>query len=240
MTYICFKCEKKINIVESLLSHLKIIHPFLQNFECKQSNCPRSFSNLSSFKKHYILEHKNFCSSSDTATNTYNHELQEIQSVIDCDVEIQQKSQLSESNIKYNLKYEILAFISSLYSSSSMPRNEIQIIINKFRDLLASVLNCTCDVLKSLGLKHTVITKLSETFNEAQDLLSVFKSEYLCFKYFKKSNSFIAPETYRVGERSVVKQKNTSQQPEMIFKNIEIQVIPLRKLLKKYLVTKYV
>ncbi|KAB0790200.1 hypothetical protein PPYR_15466, partial [Photinus pyralis] len=86
-------------------------------------------------------------------------------------------------------------------------------------------LNSECDSI--INVLHTL--------SDVQTMLAEFKSEYRCFKYFEECDSFIRPEVFSVGEHPVLNNKSTTQHPVLALKKIEIQKIPLRRVLQKFL-----
>lgn len=56
----CFKCFKTFIGIDSLIKHIRLLHPFEQNFVCKQDNCHRIFPLLNGLKKHLIKNHSKY------------------------------------------------------------------------------------------------------------------------------------------------------------------------------------
>ena len=49
---VCFVCDTVFLDNKALMSHYAVFHPFLNVYRCCDNNCRRSFSTLTSFRKH--------------------------------------------------------------------------------------------------------------------------------------------------------------------------------------------
>lgn len=55
--YLCFKCPNSFFAHTTLIRHIKIHHPFLSVYQCKQIGCFRSYKDLNGLRKHFQSHH---------------------------------------------------------------------------------------------------------------------------------------------------------------------------------------
>lgn len=139
MSYLCCECLKSFSASSSLFQHLKIMHPFLQRYECKQSKCHRSFPNISSLKKHFAISHNhNRFNTHSVRQNVFteselnNNNSSDNNSTMSNNDSEPEDTEHSDSSINKAL----LIFISKFYNNPSFPRKLVQLVLKKTKNLL--------------------------------------------------------------------------------------------------------
>lgn len=238
--FTCFGCLSSFSNHQDLLQHLKVLHPFVQKYECKQTDCNRNFPNLNGLRKHLlkmhplnmytekkanIITHKEVIDDSDQVNVPHDSNSDGNESV---------DNEGESGSPEYVCRNAILRVFSKYYGNSALPRNFVQIVLEDMGELLCSIF---CSI-KALIKPFSVNLKLQEVldifFTEIETTMESF-GEHLRFKYLEKSNFFIKPESYAVGERNELVKSKISPGTTMAVVKSDCQFIPLRKTLKQYL-----
>lgn len=249
MTVLCFVCSKSFTASTSLFQHLKIMHPFIQRFECKQSNCLRSFSNIFSFKKHFAVAHcqeycKKFTFPSQNLSNQPSSEHFSNGSSF-ANISIDNEPLIDDEHPscsfgetqnenddpkKSLLKMSLLVFISKLYANASFPRNLVQLVLNETRDLLKNIFSFIEEKLEKVPSRE-----MTSDLNKIILFFDIFQSEHSRFKFLKQAGYFVPPKTFYIGPRITLAKISTCEESNIEIKKAEGQIISLRDCMKQYL-----
>ncbi|KAJ8909352.1 hypothetical protein NQ315_014972 [Exocentrus adspersus] len=115
------------------------------------------------------------------------------------------------------LNEKLVSFICKLYAETTFSRKHVQLIIDDY-------------ILKTINSDHEIKEKdINHFFFEFENIFSSLDTEYLRFKYLEKSNYFVKPIEYIVGQKPD-KISNNKTLP----KNYTSQFIHIRDVLKKF------
>lgn len=237
---ICFECLKSFISIDILICHIKHLHPFAQNFVCKQNNCQRSFPRLNSLKKHLINNHTKceIVLHSDVGRQmkkSNNLNFLENENVIQDDsddTKYTNDKPFDSSELFYNA---ILHFISKMYSNSSIPRNIVTAIVNNAKELCDIIFICMESALKNQNVAEDALNIIRVISNEVNSIFEMLENEYKIFKVIKNSKYYIEPSSFFAGERYAIDRKKKSDKESMIVEKIQGQIIELHKILKQFL-----
>ncbi|KAJ8910980.1 hypothetical protein NQ315_003673 [Exocentrus adspersus] len=129
------------------------------------------------------------------------------------------------------LNEKLVSFICKLYAETTFSRKHVQLIIDDVKELLTEPLNIFREyILKTINSDHEIKEKdINHFFFEFENIFSSLDTEYLRFKYLEKSNYFVKPIEYIVGQKPD-KISNNKTLP----KNYTSQFIHIRDVLKKF------
>lgn len=101
---------------------------------------------------------------------------------------------------------KIVTFLAKLYNSLLLPRKYIQDIINFVTDFLKSgfisvLQTFISDLQKSFPVQEKGFADIQLMFQHLLDPFNSYETEYLKFKQFEESNTFIKPIEHVIGER---------------------------------------
>lgn len=177
--FICSECSSSFSQHKDLVQHLKILHPFLQKFICKQNECNRTYSNLNGLRKHFSTTHNLNLSSekltpinSNKITNSPRVNTEINATVHDCPNSAHYSVESGSKQIsgitfivQHPLfkKNAVLRFVSKLYGNSALPRNIVQIVITEVRELIKTMFDSIDYLIKPL-----------KNNNEVRDILHLF------------------------------------------------------------------
>ncbi|KAJ8914148.1 hypothetical protein NQ315_016226 [Exocentrus adspersus] len=101
------------------------------------------------------------------------------------------------------LNEKLLSFICKLYAETTFSRKNVQLIIDDVKELLTKPLNIFREyILKTINSDHEIKEKdINHFFFEFENIFSSLDTEYLRFKYLEKSNYFVKPIEYIVGQK---------------------------------------
>lgn len=235
--YTCFSCNKTFDSIDALIAHIKVFHLYLSKFECKQNNCYRHFPNISCLRKHLYKQHAFFETYSQPVSYGVNKadnskcvgfsESSKCPSFSECDNTPQKEK-------KSDLNSEILSLIGILYSISSLPRNLVQIIVDKVTEFVITISQEVDCILTNLNVESEGKSEISTVFNNIKKTLACLSSEYLRLNYFQKLKSYVPPKTIYFGEYSCSgKSKTTSD--TLVYKKAEGQIVDLITVFKLFL-----
>lgn len=191
---VCSECSKTFTSIDILIQHIKYLHPFLQSYVCKQSNCHRTFPILNSFKKHLIKNHSQ--SEMPQQSDTEKHiKLSKFSNSLEYHNINQDASNESHNNSFDNETYDIfqlienaiVSFISKLYSNSSLPRNIIQIIIEETKELFTSVIISIERELKKQNVVAHVFDTICAIFKKIDNIFEKLETEYKRLKFLQNN-----------------------------------------------------
>lgn len=240
---ICFKCSKTFINIESLIQHIRHLHPFEQSFICQQDNCHRNFPVLNGLKKHLIKNH----SKSETFQQLNADQIEESDSVYSVEDQniiqnsFTDKSYVSEhfdsepSDFFQTVQNAILRLISKMYSNSSLPRNIVQIVIEDIKELFNFIIACIEPVLNKEDVGINQCNKIYALFKKINNIFDTLDTEHKRFKFLEDNKYYIKPQAFFLGKRSINKMNKSSGYSNMIIQKSEGQIIELRKTLKAFL-----
>lgn len=134
------------------------------------------------------------------------------------------------SNFEKKVLSNATNFVANLYSYPKLPRNLCHEIIQKINNVYLGTLNEIKNFLKSRDDNNEEILEL---INIAEQSFHDFSTEYKTFEFFKNTGSFIEP-------KRVIIDAETSLSLDPNYTISDLHVIPLKKVLKKYLELPYV
>lgn len=138
--YSCYKCLKVFLSYLSLIRHVKFSHPHLDIYNCNQTNCHRTYKDLTGLRKHYQY---------DRCESINSNIMPNISQVIKIDSNLKQADIISPcddegqnslfdvtanagfdllKNVSANINSCITQYISKLYENPSLPRNLVQVV----------------------------------------------------------------------------------------------------------------
>lgn len=242
---ICFECLTSFVSIDILIQHIKHMHPFAQNFVCKQNNCQRIFPCLHRLKKHLTDNHIEYevVLHSDVQgqikrSNNLNflqyENVTQDDSIDECSTSTKYLSDkpFSSSELFYNA---ILHFISKMYSDSSLPRNIVPQIVNNAKELFDIIFVYIESVLKRENVTEDALNTVRVIYNEVTSIFEKFATEHKIFKVIKNSKCYVESSSFFIGERSVIDRKKKSDEVRMIVQKSEGQIIELHNILKQFL-----
>lgn len=240
MMFTCFHCNQVFSKSDTLLHHIKLMHSLLHRFDCKQENCFRSFSTISDLRKHFSTNHNDlrsntqpnlevssvFASIANISSSKDKNTLPKIQ---------KNKDEATTDQPDENLRNEILSLLGRLYSIPSLPRNIVQLVLDHISELFNTISEFMEKLIAKSKTKEDISLKFTQMSKNVKHTFICLRSEYLRLKYFENCQSYIKPETFKIGEYSTLQKVNTPHPPNLVFKKAEGQIIPLRKVLKSFL-----
>lgn len=255
-SYKCFKCKKLFLSYLTLIKHLKSSYQYLEKYYCNQENCNRSFNCLGSLKKHYRYDHLNVLTKSSfktlvptnylqkaclneqsTSTQSQNsNALDNMEFVADVNNEepaVNSKKSVSESVTEVDISDFITKYISRFYNIPSLPRNVVQTIIDNSQELIGDIYTAIFNKL-SLTVDQQ-IEKTRDVFFQISKSFDKLKSEHLRLKYFQNSKTFLRPESFYIGSRTMLGQISSTAPPELSVKKVEGKKIDIKMKLKLFL-----
>lgn len=245
----CPFCKSQFSEV-AFTSHIKLRHKTLirSTCYCPYENCFRSFNNFYAYKRHLNLKH-----------NTHVDRTQQIENELDKKVLVQFDNQqsptispshlahescanktfspsepcLSVENFSRIVDQRIALFIAELYANLTLPRSFVSDLIDKLNDLYGSTFISILKQKYNCEECNELPSDLNSMFNIVQHAFNNFSTEYKTFAYFEKLNILIIPQSKVVS--ASLKSRFVDGRRQVIVSNIEIQVIPIKSILKKFL-----
>lgn len=217
---VCCVCRRTFKTLKKLYKHIKDIHQPngpLNAYKCVETNCNRSFSTKRSYTNHFKREHTNIAISevsNEQVAELFSQTSNEVDSPQDYETHAVNSESVAEdinssycndtfSDFKKDIEVQLLKFICTLYGHASIPRNQVQKIVENLDHLIAfclkSVQTRIVAVLQQ-EQNNDSLSKVTEIFNDYDDIFLQFSSEYRRFKYFEESKLLIKPKPYRVGQ----------------------------------------
>lgn len=251
----CGFCFEAFQQVKDLMCHLKFIHNCGKRclHRCGEEGCFRSFPTQNSFKKHIKVHNNNTNDSLVLEENTPRHCLLQGKTIPETEILIGDDYFIGNDETDFTLKPESLSFdyceslkvfqdklqsnvlclITKLYADSTFSRKDVQTILDSVTDLLSEPIKLFKYALAQLMQSYSVSEHYRENIliyiSEFQNMFKTFGSEYLRFKYLVKSEDFISPVPYVVGQRF-----DNVKEGRALPRNYTSQFIPLGEVLKKY------
>lgn len=225
----CFKCGKSFNSSKSLIRHISLNYPYLNKYECIQSNCSRSFNDINGLRKHYSVSHslesshcslpaKNIPLTSDVLDNVANN------------TNTNENPTLNSPRI-FDVEKTVINFIAKLYSNPTLNRKNVQTIFDDITELFNNLLEHIHYKLTDADAPSVTFREESESINKIFENL---KSEYRRLKFFEKSDSFISPESFHIGTQTILDNISTPGMPGIKSKTDHGQKLSIKLRLKKF------
>ncbi|XP_031358295.1 uncharacterized protein LOC116182914 isoform X1 [Photinus pyralis] len=245
----CNKCQANFNNIKSLIVHLRLLHGLTDNskFCCNEFQCYRDFNSLNSFKKHLSKKHGNHRTNSISNTIAINSINIPITNIIETSSLIDHSSttdtsktqnMIIEDNLllefQNELKNNTLLFVTDLYGNTTLTRKHVQCVIDKVETLFEKPLRIFETYLSNVISEYNISEKDSKCLNkflhEFQNTFQSLATEHKRFAFLEKSELFIPPEAYTVGQR-YDRFKNNIATPQIY----KAQHIPIHKVLKHFI-----
>lgn len=235
---ICFKCNEKFQQIKAILLHFKITHQLILGniLICRQTAfCQRKFHSFSTFKKHLISKHNinnDLMLSNKYKRTRIGSNFLENDSSFNC--ENRECSPDSDLNAIINFDREILnskiqnliaQFCSKLYANPSIPRNQVQFIIDNVNVLLREGFG---SILRKMFKKQKNCTQfdIQNIINLLENSFENLDTEKKRLKFFEKTEYWIPPTSYYVG--NYTSNKNVGNSSIYHIENATAHFIPLR------------
>lgn len=131
---------------------------------------------------------------------------------------------------------ELSSFVSEIFAEASLPRSLVHKLISKWQDLYGS------KFIPILKEKCTQTSNHQQTLSELNAMLTVlqkgfdkFNSNYQSIQYFQAESSLIKPQSVVIN--STVNSKTLGKKRRAVISNAEIQIVPMKDVLKIFLET---
>lgn len=247
---VCPFCYKRFHSKINFIFHIKMQHKVMMLSVCKcyQNGCSRIFNNFYAYKSHLFLKHcisfnrteiqnknynianrnvsklENLTASSPASINSFDEFSQ-------AGCSFNKPSVSNIENFEFIVQKEISSFVSQLYSISIFPRSFIfNLINNLYNHTLIPILQQKCnstDPKQSLSDLTKMLTIMQNGFD--------FKTDHQSLKYFESSGALIKPQSSINIFASLSSRLTGGKRKVLIVSNIEIQVISIKMILKKFL-----
>lgn len=248
----CPFCNSQLSSEVAFTSHIKLKHKTLMTSTCycPYENCFRSFNNCYTYKKHLSLKHSIHVDGTQEIENELNDkilvEFDDSQASSSSQNRLTHKSCANETSLPFQsglsvdsfsriVDEHIALFVAQLYADPTLPRSFVPSLIDKLNNLynltFISMLKqkykcdkCECKELPS---------DLDSMFYIVQHAFDNFSTEHKTLKYFDNLNILIKPQSIIVG--ASLKSRFVDGRRQVVVSNTEIQVIPIKLVLKKFL-----
>lgn len=115
---------------------------------------------------------------------------------------------------------EVTEYVAQLYNFNDLNKSRINTIINTTSELFQYSLNLLankiCYELESQGVDQNCLLLIKNTVGNFTTLFQNVRTESRRFALFKNYNTFIFPESYKIGERVEYKSKPTGTSRELV------------------------
>lgn len=255
----CFLCKTLLTDLRALRTHFNFFHKHhtFKKYCCVENGCSRSYHLFNSFRRHYL---KNHCTLATTNTTTTTNENRQCSSTYydahyECSTSNAVENNIlpiSEPTLQPNcnvptlapevsvpdvsLNMAVASMIALFYGSVNLPRNIVQIIIERFHNIiLNSLLPLIQQLLQNMddegaislnGLLSDVMRTIT---NEIASVYKSFSTEHRRLHFFQNCHTYIPPKEVVVGESLDCKTIGGRQIISSI--SHSMQVIPLREVL---------
>ncbi|CAH1117061.1 unnamed protein product [Phaedon cochleariae] len=237
--------------VKLLVKHMKVIHALANQdeYKCAENGCDRFFLSVNSFKKH-LNSHENtrktslktdFTSENIDVTpeHSKNHVDTTTQRYFETDRPASDFEVLSnipesdESSDELERFRELISnranvLICRLYGQLSMPRKEVQNIIEDFQDCFMIPLHTLKNKISLSEFKSDSEKKnILQMFEELDNIFLNLNSEYRRMNHLENTGYYIKPEQITIGQHLVLNSRGILKPTELSY-----QFISLKKTLK--------
>lgn len=243
----CPFCNSQSSSEVAFTSHMKLRHKVLMTSTCNcpHQNCFRSFNNFYAYKRHLSLKHNVRVDRTQikTKSNEVLVELDEPQSSSTSRNHLTQEyctnktvpSQLclSVENFSRMAEERITLFVAELYAHPTIPRSFISGLIDKLNDMYSHTFipmlrqKYNCEECKQLP------SDLDSMFNIIEHEFDNVLTEHKALRHFDNFNVLIKPQSIEVD--ASLKSRFVNGRRQVVVCNTEIQVIPIKSVLKKFL-----
>lgn len=249
----CFICKTVVIDLRSLRTHFNFYHTHhsFEQYRCIENNCSRSYHLFNSFRRHYLKTHLSqaHMSTAETIATTNQEILVEIDTPLLPEPACQSNSSpissiyiapeeaTSVSNVSLNMA--IASLIALLYGSVNLPRNIVQIIIERFYNIISfslmpSIHNQLLQSMNNNGetSNRSISDVLSSITTEITSGFNSFLTEHRRLNYFQRRRTYIPPKQIVVGES--LDSQTISGRQLISSINRTMQFIPLREVLHAF------
>lgn len=230
MGFVCFMCKRQFFTTKTLVRHIKFYHPFLPKYQCGQSNCDRSYKDLSGLHRHlgYHFFHSDQANSVQK-TSVFDDKLIVNESNLPLiKSSIINKELSSVENNEEGIESILCGFITKLYGNSSLNRSIIRVMMNCSYELISSILTYIRNKIAAPEILDTISNDINEVFQK-------FATEYQILKYLKEKKLYIQPCNFAIGTTDSIAQISTPNYPEICIKTISGRKISIKEILEFFL-----
>jgi len=244
---ICFICKQHLSSIKNLKKHFQFKHSTddFSMYICAENDCNRSFHLLNSFKKH-LSTHM-----SETVSNVSTSLVNSFSSIVVNNCSIDSNCIAPVNNTFFNsLASDILTgfnnpsvienhystLMASLYSNPQVPGNVVQTVVEGINNIVGgiknSLINTTSQLLADDNISTNIYESLNLKINNIDNSFTCFSTEYKRIKYYTDLGTYILPQEITIGER--INEDRNRNCFTVTPTNCTEQLIPLRKVLKKF------
>lgn len=259
MMYICYNCHYQLPSIQALCCHLQIIHSYnvFSVYKCAQNGCSREYNSVKVFRQHLKDKHSDDILGEVPLQALHQEDLMEVNE--NAELNFNMANALEQiDNDDHNLRHiedihnvaitaldfknaiftSSRALIAKLYAPSTLNRAHVQEIIQLISELFSgsfiTMLRAkTLSILRAVEHRENDIQDLIEMFNAIENIFQGLETERQRVNALKASQSYICPQTYRIG----VSEKMIKIGKIAVLRSIELtgQYIPMRYVLKHFL-----
>lgn len=215
---------------------------------CPYQNCFCSFNNCYTNKRHLSSKHSTHGDRIEQNTKKANDkiliEFDDPQSSSTSRSHLTHASSANETspllhscpsveNFSRIVRQRIALFVAEFYADPTLPRSFIPDLINKLNDLYGSTFISMLKQKYNCRKCKEISSDFESMFNIVQHAFHNFSTEHKALKYFDDLSILINPQSVVVD--GSLKSRFVNGRPEIVVVNIEIQVIPIKSVLKKFL-----
>lgn len=225
------------------MCHFKLLHRFnaLNKYRCIQTNCRRDFHTLKAFTKHlnkcHLKDAEHFSRLENSSVLPLGENLPSLsdQNVSqsfcyeeETSMQVASTPDISPEFFQDLVKQSGQAFLVKLYSISSLPRSQVQMILELTTEFLGSGFLSV--------LKDKIISSINfeEDKKIVSDMVTILEnpfinvsSEYLMLSNLEETNVLLKPVSYSIGEKIASKKSSIGKVPNSI--KVMGQFISMRK-----------
>lgn len=254
---ICSECKDSFFSHHIYCRHLPLSHGSITVFKCGEQSCSNSYTSLRALRRHINIEHVENIESQnhEDELNVQSTVEQAVEQNYENDYDnfshdsIFDTSEYDQPSLNDNVENlstelssnyvntdEFIKFAAKLHSYVDVPRTRVQNIINDTAVLVKSMMQgIKCDVKKALDSncdKEEVLKKIEQILDIQSSKFSTISNEWHCFKHFKQLGTYIAPQSYLLGERVEFVKENAVQVTKAV--PVTGQFIPIRLVFQKF------
>lgn len=251
----CFICKTLVTDLKALRTHFSFFHTHhtFDQYSCVETGCSRSYHLFNSFRRHYLKNHRTLATTTNTTTTDENRQCSSTNYECSTSNDVENNIlPLSEPTLESNcsiptleeavsvpdvsLNMAVASMIALFYGSVNLPRNIVQIIIERFHNIiLNSLLPLIHQLLQNMDEQGTIslnglLSDVMRTItNEITSVYTSFSTEHRRLNFFQNIRTYIPPKEVVVGESLNYKTIGGRQISSSI--SHSMQVIPLREVL---------
>ena len=259
----CFqpKCKSILASLDQLLNHYKTAHHMTSLDPVRCNFCPRNFTNLRAFKKHFVFTHKQYVFEDPTAsssgqvittedplseccinTNTVSPSLPSTSNVIpvsEAAVNDEFNITQTDDNIQEALKEKVLSFCSEMYSHPGIPSSHAEMTFNIVLNLVKGIDTAYKHKLMNSCINSnnpnsgSIVSNMNSIFNFVEDTFSSYSTNYRALKILQEEGYFVPPKLKTLGYTS--KRRKFKRRFCVVRTKETMAFIPIRHVFRKFL-----